>query len=402
MKQIINKEELLQYAREHIFSTGLRDSGSKLCVANMQYGIAKLHILQEYLGLPQNATFIGTPDMTVTRNVTRWNSGFGYGGKISWGNGENEIMVLDLKPNNCGMLVGGLKELPSSATILSLMDKLTKSNLEIDNIPLKLDFYKGNHFIDLFSVKPSAGYNFSKYMFVIHGSGAELRGNNEKNGFGLYFDASSRLKELAEIFDTPFGTLHILEGDKAVKYYEFAKYSEEFAKRRRKLVANYLFGDYELISNETHQGLLNINEIVLGCNGVKENDETIYPLTLHGDLPAYLVKSIPNLSPEGIEVLGFEKRAKRLGVYERLCKANIIPHGGGYNFPSLVSDVKVREINGNRYFEAEASNGRGKTIFSNVRELPYEYRGLDVVLKSVELGFIELVAKLIPIYVLKT
>lgn len=44
-----------------------------------------------------------------------------------------------------------------------------------------------------------------------------------------------------------------------------------------------LFGTPLEISNETHQGLINVNEIALGCHYL-EKDGTLFPLTLRGDL----------------------------------------------------------------------------------------------------------------------
>ncbi|GAI64685.1 unnamed protein product, partial [marine sediment metagenome] len=70
-----------------------------LCKANSIYGIAGIHYVQNLLGMEPNATFIFTPDMTITRNVGRWRSGFGYGGKISWGDGNNDLIILNTKPN---------------------------------------------------------------------------------------------------------------------------------------------------------------------------------------------------------------------------------------------------------------------------------------------------------------
>jgi hypothetical protein len=99
--------------------------------------------------------------------------------------------------------------------------------------------------------------------------------------------------------------------------------------------------------------------------------------------------------------LGFEKRAKRLGVYDRLLNANIIPHGGGYVLPDILTVNKVVEVDRKRYFEVEMQNDRGKKMISEVRDLPYEYRGRTVVLRSLEIGIIDIIAKLIPQYVLK-
>ena len=109
---LTRRKQLLERASKHYFTLGLGDGASYLCRENMKYGLAKIHIIQEKLGLKPNATFLSTPDETVTRNKTRWKAGFGYGGKLVWGSGKERLIVLDGKPNACGMLVGGLDELP--------------------------------------------------------------------------------------------------------------------------------------------------------------------------------------------------------------------------------------------------------------------------------------------------
>lgn len=395
----MEKEELLHQAEQHIFSMGLSDSGSQLCRVNMRYGLAKIHYWQESLGITPKATFISTPDMTVTRNVDRWRAGFGYGGKISWGEGNEEIIILDTKPNTCGMLVGGLEEPLSEKKLLGRVETFQKKENFIQGIRVKWDFSKGNHFIDIFSVKPMGERKVPSYVFVIHGSAGELK-KDSPFGWGLYYDESSSLKKEASQINTPFGPLYILEGKKARQYFKLYQFAEAFSKKRRELAAKQLFGDYELISNETHQGLLNYNEILLGCH-YTEGDNKLYPLTLRADLPAYLLKGHKNLRPESIENLGFGKRAKKLGVYQRLRQANLIPHGGGYTFPQLLNIEKVYEIGGKRYFRVDAANDRGKQIIFDIREIPYIYRGREVALKLLELGLGEIVAKLIPIYGLK-
>jgi len=397
----MNKEEMLRNAKKHCFFIGLNDSGAELCKVNTVYGIAGIHCIQNQLGISPNATFISTPDMTVTRNTGRWRSGFGYGGKISWGAGDNDLIILDTKPNACGMLVGGLEEPPDIVNLVKKLHELETSKMEIDGIEVTWEFYKSNHFIDVFRVKPVAklAQSLPLYAFIIHGSADEFKGDNE-SGFGIYYDKSKQLREMAECIETPLGKFHILTGSGARKYFERYQCVENFSKKKRKVAAELLFGKFIEISNETHQGLINMNEIALGCHYLK-NQTTLFPLTLRADLPAYLVKGNPNLSSESIELLGFEKRAKSLGVYDRLLNADIIPHGGGYVLPDILTVNKVIEVDGKRYFEVEMQNDRGKKIISEVRELPYEYRGRKVVLRALELGLTEIVAKLIPQYVLK-
>jgi len=392
---------MLRNARNHCFFVGLNDSGAELCKANIVYGIAGIHYVQSQLGRTPNASFISTPDMTITRNTSRWRSGFGYGGKITWGENDDEFIILDVKPNACGMFVGGLEELPDIESLIRKLHEMESGKVEIDGIEVVWDFYKSNHFIDVFRVKAIAKLDkdLPPYAFIIHGSADEFKEDNE-SGFGIYYDKSKQLREMTECVETPFGQFHILTGSSAKKYFERYKCAEDFSKKKRKVAAELLFGKFVEVSNESHQGLININEITLGCHYSK-NQATLFPLALRGDLPAYLVRGNPNLSAESIELLGFEKRARSLGVYDRLLNANIIPHGGGYVLPDILTVSRVIEVDGKRYFEVEMQNDRGKKIISAVRELPYEYRGRKVVLRALETGSIEIVAKLIPEYVLK-
>ncbi|MBC8461837.1 MAG: hypothetical protein H8D67_28025 [Deltaproteobacteria bacterium] len=395
------KDELLARAEDHMFSTGLRDGATHLCRANMKYGLAKIHWVQDRLGLKPDATFISTPDMTISRNAARWKSGFGYGGKVTWGDGDIELVILDTKPNTCGMLVGGLDRLPDSSDLVHMVDKLKGRRREIDGIRIQWDFHLSNHFIDLFWVKPLGEEKFSEYVFIIHSSARELTGDN-RIGFGLYYDKSLLLKDMAEKFDTPFGPLYVLTGSQAREYYELYRYAEGYSKQKRIMAAELIFGEFQLISNEMHQGLVNMNEILLGCHLINEKEpECVFPIVLRADLPAYLVKGKPNLEENDIESLGFTRRSQRIGVYERLKKANIIPHGAGYAFPDLLNVCRVLEYNDHRYFEVDLLNDRGKKVLSDVREIPYTYRGREVVLKTLELNMCELVAKLLPRYVLK-
>jgi hypothetical protein len=397
----MDREEYLSRAKDHLFMTGINDNGMKLCAANMVYGIAKIHFLQEKFGLKADATFISTPDATITRNAERWNNGFGYGGKIEWGDGTLELMILDLLPNACGMLVGGLEELPQIETLIDKVSTISvkSSDIKVNGIKVVWDFGMGNHFIDVFKVRDIMGMeNFLPYIFIIHGAGDELRDNNPK-GYGLYYYRSKRLENMAEKIDTPFGKIRFLTGKEASDYYEQYKFVDDFSKSRRIEFAKRLFGDFKIISNETHQGLADINTMLLGCHLIKDNK--ILPITLRGDLPAYLVYGKPSFTKEQIENLGFEKRAKKLDLTKRLRNANVVPHGGGYHFPDILSVLKVIENNGQRYFLMDLINDRGKKVIKDLREIPYDYRGRMVVLRTLELDLAKIIAKLIPLYVLK-
>jgi hypothetical protein len=396
-----SKDELLARAEAHLFATGLRDGATQLCKANMKYGLAKIHWVQERLGLKPDATFISTPDMTISRNANRWKSGFGYGGKLSWGDGNTELVILNVKPNTCGMLVGGLEQFPDSSELVHRLDKLRGKMSEIDGIEIQWDFHLSNHFIDLFLVRPLSDIKFPEYAFIMHSSARELKGDR-KTEFGLYYDSSQILLKMAEKFDTPFGSLYILTGSRARDYFDFYRYAEAFSKKKRILAAEALFGEFELISNEVHQGMVNMNEVLLGCHLLDDKKpDNILPFVLRADIPSYLIKGKPNFGKNEIESLGFTQRSKKLGVYDRLKRANIMPHGAGYTFPDLLDVCRVLEFDENRYFEVDQVTDRGKKVLSDVHEIPFTYRGRQVVLKSLELNMCELIAKLVPRYVLK-
>ena len=129
-------ERSLERAREHCFVDGVGDAGEALCVANQVYGIAKIHYVQDKLGLPPDATFVGAPDATVTRNETRWRQGFGYGGRIRW---TGDFAVLDIKSNACGMIVASTPEPLRRENLVEAALAVKNNGLRVDGIDVDFD-----------------------------------------------------------------------------------------------------------------------------------------------------------------------------------------------------------------------------------------------------------------------
>ena len=81
--------------------------------------------------------------------------------KLSWNdessNRDIDIIPLDPMPNACGMLVGGLHELPNPQEIIKRVNALNKSsgNIAIDGIPITWNYASGNHFINVFDIIPN-------------------------------------------------------------------------------------------------------------------------------------------------------------------------------------------------------------------------------------------------------
>ncbi|MHA2400129.1 MAG: hypothetical protein ACXADU_14745 [Promethearchaeota archaeon] len=401
----LSKSELLERASQFIFSNGLGDGASRLCKANMKYGLSQIHLIQEKYGFEPKATFISSPDETISRNKYRWNSGFGYGGKLNWGSGKDKLIFLNAKVNCCGILVGGLEELPDPYELIKKIDAIKSMDLYQDDVLIKWDLGVSNHFINCFETKNLSDIELPPYIFLIHGSVPEFRDDSE--GIGLYIDKSDSLKERAIEEETKFGTQYILLDSDAKDYREFQKKAVNFSGLKRELIAEKLFDyGYNVVCNQPHQFLQDYNNMYLGSNCTDPNCELIssdiFPTTLSADINAYLFKGKKNLSAVTIKNMKFRKRAEQLEVLDVLSEANILPHGGGYSLPDIKEVIDIMEYKDQRYFVTSliTNNSRLK-IIRNVGELQFVYRGRDIVLKTLQLDLGDIIARLNPLFSLK-
>jgi hypothetical protein len=401
----LSKLDLLKRAKEHIFSTGLNDGASKLCKANMKYGLAQFQIIQEKHGFEPKATFISSPDETISRNNFRWNSGLGYGGRLNWGNSNDKIIFLNVKPNCCGILVGGLEEIPDPYDLIKTIDKVKSIELYDNDVLINWDYGISNHFINCFETKNLSDTNFPPYVFMIHGSAPEYR--DDKYGIGLYIDTSKTLKELAIEEQTIFGKQYILLDSDAKEYLDFNKKAINFSNKKREIIANELFGtDYKIICNTPHQFLKDYNNMYLGSNCTDVDCElistNIFPTALRADIACYLFRGKRNFSEITLKNNNFLERAENLELLDLLTNADILPHGGGYMLPDVSRIQKVLEYKDQRYFACELVKDSNKLkIVRHVKELQFEYRGRDVILKTLQLDLGEIIARLNPVFSLK-
>ncbi|MFX1325062.1 MAG: hypothetical protein ACFE8N_08895 [Promethearchaeota archaeon] len=371
----------------------------------MKYGLAQMHLIQEKYGFEPKATFITSPDETISRNKFRWNSGLGYGGRLNWGNGKEKIIFLNAKPNCCGILVGGIEELPDPYNLIKKIDKIKSSEHYYKDILINWDFGISNHFINCFETKNLSDVYLPPYIFLIHGSAPEFR--DERHGIGLYIDRSQILREIAIAEETKFGKQYILMDSDAESYLKFHDKALDFSNSKREVVANELFDyGYETICNQPHQFLMDSNNMYLGSNCTDINcskiNSDIFPTTLRADIAAYLFRGKKNFSITTLRNEGFLKRAEDLGVLDLLSNVCILPHGGGYSLPDIKDVLDILEYKHQRYFvtSLKANISRLK-IVRNVGELQFEYRGRDIVLKSIQLDLGDIIARLTPLFSLK-
>ena len=380
-----------------MFLASVPDSGTRLAAANLSCGLAKIHYLQESLGLTSDAFFVGMPDMSTPRYTTRWQWGLGIGGKLVWGDGHHELMILDLQIGTSTALVGGLSKKPMLETLLAKINRLRRNDLVVMGVNVDWDFDRGNHFINCYRVKPLEDIRLPPYIFVVHGGDTEVK-QPSALGMGLDYEKSPSLRHRMKVVNTPLGPVRILTGRDARAYFASYQIYETYSKQKRLLIAERLFDHFDLISNEIHHGLTNANEALLGCYRFTPDVPTLYPITLRSDLPAFLVRGITNLAPEVIHEVGSSETARNLGICDRLTQANVLPHGGGYTYPEVADVADIQVVEKHRYFVLKATTGGAKRVLENLTTLPFVYRGLEVMeyIERWKLG--KAVAKLVPLY----
>jgi len=224
---------------------------------------------------------------------------------------------------------------------------------------------------------------------------------------GLYIDNSKTLEARAIQEKTPFGHHFILLDSDAKDYLDFNKKALKFSNIKREIIATHLFGkNFKIICNQPHQFLKDYNNMYLGSNCTDSScdiiESNIFPTTLRADIACYLFQGKKNLSEIVLRNNNLKERAEKLEVIDLLKSANILPHGGGYSLPDISTVQKVLEYKDQRYFVCELVKDTNKLkIVRNVKELQFEYRGRDVILKTLQLDLGDIIARLNPIFSLK-
>ncbi|MGD2072263.1 MAG: hypothetical protein PVG65_02095 [Candidatus Thorarchaeota archaeon] len=385
-----NELEYLELAKRNIDNNGVGDPTNFLALSNASYGLAKILYIQDYLGFEQNAFFISAPDFTITRNNPRWLSGFSYGGMLIWGDGNVPLMILDPRPNTCGILVGGFFELPSLSKMIENIDSIIEEQCPKGSL---WDFTRRNHFFTIFKTTNTSKKDIYPYIFFLHGNPDAIKRDSEDLP-GLYLEKSTWLQQNCTRIETPFGNIHILLEEDAKYYLEFYLKHENYSRIYREKTAKSILGNYTPISNETHQGLVNLNQLVLGCYLAPM--KTILPFSISMTEDAYLIT--PKITMQEIlKSSNLKKRITDLFSYS-LDQYSLLPHGSGYTTPHVKEIKKIKMINGKRYYVLNMGKNKTKLIISNISEIPFEYRRKNGYFNVLEDYYFNIHSTLRPIY----
>ena len=186
----------------------------------------------------------------------------------------------------------------------------------------------------------------------------------------------------------------MVSGAAARAYVDYVGMVEQYALRRREAYARAVFGDaVEVLFNQTHQGFDFAGRMLLGCYSLRTRDLPWVPVTLRPDTPGYLVAPGEIYSLATIEREGMLEQAQAAGCLDRLLDAAVLPHGSGYAYPEadgLAVEVDDRGPAEPRRFRF----GDDGAWVESVRELPFAYRGEEVIRRIETLGSGRVVADL--------
>ncbi|MHA2051851.1 MAG: hypothetical protein ACW986_19740, partial [Promethearchaeota archaeon] len=275
-----------------------------------------------------------------------------------------------------------------------------------NDILINWDYGVSNHFINCFETKNLSDLDLPPYIFLIHGSAPEYRDDNVY-GAGLYIDKSKMLKELSVEENTKLGKQYILLDSDADSYLKIHNQALDFSNSKREIIASKLFDyGYKVICNQPHQFLKDYNNMYLGSNCTDINSSNItsdiFPTTLRADISAYLFRGRKNFSMTTLRNEDFLQRAENFELVDTLTNACVLPHGGGYELTDIEDVLDILEYKHQRYFVTSLKTNTSRLkIIRNVGELQFEYRGRDIVLKTLQLNLGEIVARLNPLFSLK-
>lgn len=343
---------LLTRGRQNIFGIDQGDFSATVARRNLERGLGRMFSALDKIEKGAEARFFCSPDFTVTRNNKRWQAGIAYGGLLEVLS-KRSIVFPDIRPNTCGTLTGKINE---EITPKELTRRISRYCSAISSS--EWDYGRKNHFVNMYTSK-----NSESKVFIIHGCPRSVRHDNGDN-HGLYLDLSPSWLPLLQTFPTPLGNVSCLLDAAAKTYWHTYKKAEEFSMRSREELAIALFGDFELIANETHEGMTSEFTYILGCHA-PTTTSAIFPLLTTLSDKAYLVKAKsinPCPSPKG--VLG------------------LLPHGMGYVFP-MEGDVEIQiENNGQTLYVLTPSKGAsdlGQIAFRGFEHVPFDYRSSNLV-----------------------
>jgi len=338
------RSQLLLMAKERIILPSEIDTTAVLASYNLQFGIGRLLHAVRTIVPDADVRFTASVDFTVTRSPARWGSGFSYGGLLELLTSGVRLVAPEIRPNTCGVLVGAL---PTQMTPEELVRRIVAVSSRFP--PGVWDYSRRNHFVNVYRCVATG-----QQIFFLHGCPEVLRSDGQDR-LGLYPEHSTYWQSRLHRVRTPLGEAALLLDDVAEEYWQTYQQSEAHSKRDRMNTATEIFGEFDPICNETHEGMASSTSYLLGCHVARDTSAS-YPLMTTLGKPAYLVSG--TTPPPA---------------------TSLLPHGTGYEFGFLPGQCDVScAANGAILFVFEGDPG-GTQVFRDFTNIPFTYRNPAIV-----------------------
>lgn len=367
-----SRADLLAAAKGLIYLSHEPDTSAKLATQNLMYGLGRILFALQEIDPGATAAFLGAPDFTITRTATRWKSGFAYGGVLVLRNSTRAIVFPELRPNTCGTTVGLLKNDLQPREFVRRVSSRSRNSGQPE-----WDYSRRNHFVNLYRSSVHA-----RQAFVIHGCPSWIKSDSAA-GPGLNIDYSKFWQIRADRIESPLGDVAVLTDDDALSYWHNYLRCDAISKKERRELASALFGDYDLLSESTHEGMLCPTLYNKGCHVAKNHSDQFPVLTAPGS-NVFVVTAPGTKRPGGTSELPVG------------CVA-VIPHGTGYDLPLPSSELECwdHEESG-PLFVFRGPNG-GISVYADFSHTPYAYRSSNLVQVWATAGYFLIVDTLEPV-----
>ena len=349
-----------------ILDYSLSDTSAALARKILNRGTYNLQTILDKVCGSAEFTYVACPDFSISLRQRRLILGLPIGGYVKW-RADYRFFPLELDVNSCGVhmlkLPGDFDIEKFESNLFQLKHDLDEQKLVLNNVLLKWNFSRRNHFINIYEA------NSGNLFLVAHSSGETT-----------LFDWDGLHKMFAvKHIDVNGRSLPYIQGNDVEQYYKITERENKFFFDRHTFIFDRLLGEgnYEVTYADQHFGMISQGEILMGCSKLKPN--TVFPL-LTRPFSELLLAKATNPPHEIITLTdGYA----------------LVPHGLGMSLPKDVIDITPCE-KADGYVYVNFANG-SMMLTDTLEYVGVTYRPIDVIPEMGQrIGF-EIIDKLKPL-----
>lgn len=337
--------ELLLEAQKNVFSMGVGDTAAQIGETVSGFFVAKMFYVQQKLNLPRYASVIHPPDATIQTYNQKFIRCVPEAAKIIWGSRAfpQNLIPGEIDIDFCGMIAVGMENKLSASDLAENISRMKRNLQFLDGYQLDTNcILPGNHFANIYEVQDNESFNLPPYIGFAHLSADEYR---------------NRLREYlgnnACMIPTPFGECLAMVGRTAQQYWQIAQEGSAFARKKRELIAQEIFGSDYVVINDTHYEMIEPSSCLIGANPVNGEDE-YHMIVSNPTEEAFIVRGSRGVPLSIVQSSGISSSNP---LFFDLLRASVLPHGSGHCLPEDVSLKEVRFTQDGIFYTTQVLGG---------------------------------------------